>query len=164
MCVFTTTLLINNKNKFMLTIMKAGSYKFSSRICCLIKSVCRQYECLQRTYFQHQKEKRGREILVEKRLRRKMEKVRRGDFWAAGRYKHLLFKTHFTPFLSEQFPYSYREVHLYVYRETEKEGSVTIYLAFIYDAPSLFLGTCTESVMLRFFIAHIKIHLHLFFM
>jgi len=93
-----------------------------------------------------------------------MEKVRRGDFCAAGRYKHLLFKTHCTPFLSEQFLYSYTEVLLYVYRVTEKEGSVTIFLAFIYDAPGLFLGTCSVSVMLWFFTASIKIHFHLFFM
>ena len=71
-----------------------------------------------------------------------MEKVRRGDLCASGRYNHLLFKTHCTPFLSEQFPYSYREVHLYVYRETEKESGEAIHLAFIYMVSGLFLVTC----------------------
>ena len=54
----------------------------------------------------------------------------------------------------------------YIYMCTgrpKKESSVTIYLFFIYDVPGLFLGTCTEQDMLRFFTALIKKHLQLFF-
>jgi hypothetical protein len=91
----------------------------------------------------------SKKILTEKLLI-KMEKVRRRDLCASGRYKHLLFKTHCVPFLSEQFSYSYREVHLYVYRETEKDGSVITYLAFIYNVSGLSPGAYTELDMPQF--------------
>jgi hypothetical protein len=88
-------------------------------------------------------------ILAEKVLKRKVEKVQGRDFCASGRYKHLLFKIHCAPFLSEQFSYSYRKVHLYVHRETEKDGSAIIHLAFIYNVSGLPLDTYTELEMLQ---------------
>jgi len=111
--------------------MKSGSYKFSSRNCCLIKSVCRQYKCLQRTYFQQQKEKRQREILVGKRLRRKMEKKSGEETSVLLGDTNISYSRHTARLSYQKNFHIHTEKYIYMCTgRPKKEGSVTIYYDF----------------------------------
>jgi hypothetical protein len=59
--------------------MKNGRYKFSSRICCLIMSVWRQYECLRGTYLQQHEKILWREKSKKKNGRSQATRLLR--FW-----------------------------------------------------------------------------------